>query len=213
MRIAGRGNVPPLPAIYHFTDLENLPRILADTEVRCHRIAPTAVDVGDASIKSRRTLIDVTCGPGGKVCDYVPFYYAPRSPMLYSIMRGNVPGVAPEQRRLAYLVSSTEAAYDAGLPCVFTDGNAATAFTRVRDDPSELAELVDWPLMQATYWYNTPEDPDRRRRRMAEFLVHETLPLELVTGIGVYDRAGQALIATMAGGSTIPVAIRRDWYF
>ncbi|MGO9791465.1 MAG: DarT ssDNA thymidine ADP-ribosyltransferase family protein [Solirubrobacteraceae bacterium] len=64
-----------MPPIYHFTDVENLPGILAAGELRCHRIAPSAVDVGDISIKARRTLIHVRCGPGGKVCDYVPFYY------------------------------------------------------------------------------------------------------------------------------------------
>jgi hypothetical protein len=135
------------------------------------------VDVGDASIKSRRALIDVKCGPGGKVCDYVPFYYAPRSPMLYSIICGNVPDVDPDQRRLVDVLSSTEAAYEAGLACVFTDGNAATAFTEFHDDPAKLDHVVDWPLMRARYWFNTPDDPDRRRRRMAEFLVHRSLPL------------------------------------
>lgn len=203
-----------MPLIYHFTDVTNLPAILGTGELRCHQMATTAVDVGDTSIKARRTLIDVTCGPGGKVCDYVPFYYAPRSPMLSSIQFGNVPGVSSDQRRLVYLMSSTEAAYGAGLDCVFTDGDAATAFTNFYDDPAKLAQVVDWPLMRARYWFNTAEDPDRRRRRMAEFLVHRALPLELVAEIAVYD---QSVASNVAGlfrtGSTLSIAIRRNWYF
>lgn len=204
-----------MPPIYHFTAIGNLPEILAAEELRCHRIAPTAVDVGDTSIKSRRTAIEVPCGPGGRVCDYVPFYYAPRSPMLYSIQCGNVPGVDLSQRRLMYLVSSTEAAYAAELDCVFTDGNAATAFTDFEDDPSALDQVVDWPLMRARLWYNTPEDPDRRRRRMAEFLVHEALPLALVSEIGVYDRRVQEYVTSLIedAGVELHVAIRRGWYF
>jgi len=204
-----------VPLIYHFTDVANLPAILAAGELRCHQMATTAVDVGDASIKSRRTLIDVTCGPGGKVCDYVPFYYAPRSPMLSSIQFGNVPGVSPDQRRLLYLASSTEAAYGADLACVFRDGNAATAFTDFYDDAAKLPQVVDWPLMRARYWLNTPEDPDRRRRRMAEFLVHRALPLELVADIAGYVQSVASHVAGLlsAAGSTLPVAIRRDWYF
>lgn len=188
---------------------------MAAGALRCHRIASTNVDVGDTSIKSRRTRITVSCGPGGKVCDYVPFYYAPRSPMLYSIQCGNVPGVNPDQRRLIYVVSSTDAAYGAGLRCVFTDGNAATAFTKFRDDPALLDELVDWPLMGARLWYNTTEDPDRRRRRMAEFLVHEALPLALVTEIGVYGRHAQEYVAAVLdhAGIELLVAIRGGWYF
>lgn len=204
-----------MPLIYHFTDVANLPAILAAGELRCHQMAPTEVDVGDASIKSRRTLIRVPCGPGGKVCDYVPFYYAPRSPMLSSIQFDNVPGVSPDQRRLPYLVSSTEAAYGADLECVFTDGNAATAFTDFYDEAAELPQVVDWPLMRARLWFNTQEDPDRRRRRMAEFLVHGALPLELVTEIGVFDQSVASQVADLlsAAGSTLPVAIRREWYF
>lgn len=204
-----------VPAIYHFTDIANLPAILAAGEVRCHQMATALVDVGDAAIKSRRTHIDVTCGPGGKVCDYVRFYYAPRSPMLSSIQFGNVPGVSPDQRRLVYFVSSTEAAYGAGLECVFTDGNAATAFTDFYDDAAKLPHVIDWPLMRARYWANTPEDPDRRRRRMAEFLVHRALPLELVEEIAVYDERVASEVAGLLSdvGSTIPVAVRRDWYF
>lgn len=204
-----------MPPIYHFTDLSNLPGILSAGELRCHQMASTAVDVGDASIKSRRTLIDVTCGPGGKVCDYVPFYYAPRSPMLYSIMCGNVPDVSSDQRRLVYLVSSTEAAYAADLSCVFTDGNAATAFTDFYDEEARLGDVVDWPLMRARYWYNTEDDPDRRRRRMAEFLVHQALPLDLVTEIAVYDRTVESDVGDLLreAGSEIPVASRRNWYF
>jgi hypothetical protein len=204
-----------LPPIYHFTDAANLPGILSANELRCHRMAPNVVDVGDASIKSRRALIDVKCGPGGKVCDYVPFYYAPRSPMLYSIICGNVPDVDPDQRRLVDVLSSTEAAYEAGLACVFTDGNAATAFTEFHDDPAKLDHVVDWPLMRARYWFNTPDDPDRRRRRMAEFLVHRSLPLGSVARLVVHDRGVASHVAGVlqAAGSAVPLAIRRSWYF
>jgi hypothetical protein len=156
-----------MPPIYHFTDFDNLESILEARALQCHRDAPTAVDVGNQSIKGNRQLIDVDCGLGDKVCDYVPFYFATRSPMLFSIKSGNVEGVSPNQRRLLYFVSSTEAAYDAGLDCVFTDGNAAMSITEFDDDPANLATLVDWEVMELTYWANTDEDPDRRRRRMA----------------------------------------------
>ena len=132
-----------MPTIYHFTDYKNLASVLGTRQLHCHAAAATEVDIGAPTIKSRRTTIDVPCGPGGKVCDYVPFYYAPRSPMLSSIANDNVPGVSPNQRRLVYFVSETEHAYAAGLPSVFTDGNAATAFTVFDDDRRNLDQLVD----------------------------------------------------------------------
>jgi hypothetical protein len=205
-----------MPLIYHFTDIENLPSILEAGAVRCHRDAPTAVEIGNQDIKNNRQTVEVTCGPGGKVCDYVPFYYAPRSPMLSAIMNGRVEGVSTDQSRLVYLVASTEAAYANGLQCVFTDGNAGTFhITKFEDDAEKLSAHVDWPLMEAKLWFNTDEDPDRRRRRMAEFLIHESAPLEIFKGIAVLNSTVEATVTAMVrkAGRSLPVVCRPGWYF
>jgi hypothetical protein len=205
-----------MPPIYHFTDFDNLEPILAAGALQCHRQAPTNVDVGDQAIKGNRTWIAVDCGPGGVVCDYVPFYFATRSPMLFSIKCGNVAGVRPNQRRLLYFVSSTEAAYDAGLDCVFSDGNAAAySITSFKDDPQELDTHVDWAVMKLGMWNNTNEDPDRRRRRMAEFLIHDSVPLELFTAIAVTDVDVQKAVASIVekAGWDVAVIRRPGWYF
>jgi hypothetical protein len=203
-----------IPLIYHFTDLENLGGIFDVGGLQCHRDAPTEVEVGNVEIKANRMQRRVGCGPGGMVCDYVPFYFAPRSPMMYTIMRG-VEGVSMDQSRLIYFVSSTEAVCRAGLPCVYTDGNAAVLITKFYDDPDTLAENVDLPLMKQKMWNSTPEDPDRMRRRMAEFLVHKLLPLELVAGIGVYSQPVRDSVVSLADemGWDARIVIRPRWYF
>jgi hypothetical protein len=204
-----------VPPVYHFTDVMNLEPMIDCGAVRCHRAAGTAVNIGNESIKRNRTLIQVGCGLGGAVCDYVPFYFAPRSPMLYSIMRGNVEGVSSNQRRLVYLVSSTEAIYAAGHDCVFSDGNAGTfGLTRFESDSDLLATHVDWSVMKLTMWNNTEADPDRMRRRMAEFLVHDQLPLELVSEIGVHDaKVGAWLREAIGDQWSVPITVHRDWYY
>jgi hypothetical protein len=85
--------------------------------------------------------------------------------MLFRIQQGGVEGVDGDPRGLVYFATTTERLEAAGLPSVFTDGNAAAAVTRFFDDIDQLAEIVDWPLMAATYWSNTTEDGDRVRRR------------------------------------------------
>jgi hypothetical protein len=204
-----------VPRIFHFTDVDNLGAIFAAGELRCHSMADCAVDVADATIKSRRMSKRVPCGPGGTVGDYVPFYFAPRSPMLFRIQRGGVDDVSPDPSRLVYLTSSTEAVLDAGHACVFTDGNAAAAFTEFHDDVAQLHDVVDWELMRATMWANTPDDPDRRRRRGAEFLVHQALPLELIEELGVYDGRAQSAVAAAAARGSRDDAVRNrsSWYF
>jgi ssDNA thymidine ADP-ribosyltransferase, DarT len=206
---------PIVPPIFHFTDIANLSSILAAGELRCHSTANCSVDVADATIKSRRMSKRVPCGPGGAVGDYVPFYFAPRSPMLFRIQHGGVADVSSDPARLVYVVSSTEAVLAAGHDFVFTDGNAAAAFTEFHDDADSLGEVVDWPLMKATMWANTPADPDRRRRRGAEFLVHQALPFELVDRLCVHDADARSSVAAEAADADweVKVRIRGGWYF
>lgn len=65
--------------------------------------------------------------PGGVVADYVPFYFAPRSPMLYAIHMGNVAEYNDGIDPLVYIVTSVERLLALGLAVVTTDRNAALA--------------------------------------------------------------------------------------
>jgi hypothetical protein len=117
------------------------------------------------------------------VGDYVPFYFAPRSPMMYRIACDHRDRVPDRYRGgdepLVYLATTVEAVVDAGLTWVATDGNAATATTEFTTRLEVMSRMVDWALMEAERWNNTQDDPDRQRRRQAEFLVYRSLPLTL----------------------------------
>src|SRR5207244_2315560 len=47
--------------------------------------------IGVSGIKQRRLALPVDCHSGDHVGDYVPFYFCPRSIMLYVIYRANHP--------------------------------------------------------------------------------------------------------------------------
>ncbi|MGO4885999.1 MAG: DUF4433 domain-containing protein [Bryobacteraceae bacterium] len=89
---------PPNRKIYHITHLDNLPQIVdavlwSDAE-RISRGLDCTV-VGMSEIKRRRLEeLQVHCHPGTTVGQYVPFYFCPRSVMLYLLHRGNGPGLA-----------------------------------------------------------------------------------------------------------------------
>ncbi|MFL6126215.1 DUF4433 domain-containing protein, partial [Actinophytocola sp.] len=149
----------------HFTDMDNLPGIvargalLADSMIRA--VGGPAFECADTSIKHRRRTIPIRVSPFGLVGDYVPFYYAPRSPMLYRIWKGGVPGYQRGQASLVYLVSSVETVLSNGLTWVGSDGNCAAAMTDHYNDWNELTRAIDWPLMTERIWRNTDEDGDR----------------------------------------------------
>lgn len=87
---------PGRPKIYHITHVDNLGGIIADGGLVSDREiiergGPTQT-IGMSDIKRRRVEeIAVYCHPGTKVGDYVPFYFCPRSVMLYVIHCANHP--------------------------------------------------------------------------------------------------------------------------
>src|SRR5207249_3526329 len=88
--------VPERPSIYHITHVDNLSRVAADAAlwsdaVMVHRGGPAA-SIGMSAIKQRRLReLRVTSQPHTFVGEYVPFYFCPRSIMLYLIYMANHP--------------------------------------------------------------------------------------------------------------------------
>jgi hypothetical protein len=205
--------------IMHFTHASNLPGIfagrclLADNLV--DRSSALQVEAADLEIKTVRKSMQVPLAPYGCVADYVPFYFAPRSPMLYRLHKGGVPNYTGGQDPLVYLVSSAEAVAATGASFVFSDGNCAAAVTYFDSDLSNIESVVDWEVMQAQMWANTADDPDRRRRRMAEFLVHRQVPIECLTAVVVRSdtmkNQVEGLLASC--GCDLAVYVKPGWYF
>jgi hypothetical protein len=134
--------------------------------------------------------------------------------MLYAISKGFVEGYLDGQESVVYLVSTAESVQKAGLPFVFTDGHGIMAITEFFHDLKDLKN-IDWDIMKETYWNDTDEDPDRKRRRQAEFLVHKFFPWNLLIGIGVYSAKKESQAEKMiAGINHIPlIKTKRNWYY
>ncbi len=211
--------MPPLPTpIYHITHIDNLAPIIQAGGLRgVGRLREQGAgyqSIAYPHIQDRRGGVRVPCGPGGTLHDYVPFYFAPRSPMLYTINRGKVPGYAEGQAPIVHLVSSAQRVEAAGPGFVFTDGHAIMSLTEFFEDLGHLGR-IDWQVMRARQWADTQADSDRKRRRQAEFLVRDFLPWELITRIGVIDRDVKARVEVVleAAAHRPPVTVRRDWYY
>lgn len=205
-------------SIAHFTHLDNLAQIAA-AGLKCdsdmvHR--QLAREAGEPSIKELRRQLPVTAEPGGVVADYVPFYFAPRSPMLYRFANGGVPTFTGDTRDLVYLMTTVEVLLGRGYSLVYTDRNAALSYAEHSNDLARLDELVDWPLMGQKMWDNTPEDGQRKERRMAECLVHREVAWHDIQTIHVFDARRRDLAVSIleAAGARIPsISVSAGLYF
>lgn len=211
--------MPPDPVlIYHITHLENLTGILRDGCLYCHQQLRKAslhpVNIAYAGIQDRRAVTHVRCGPGGNLHNYIPFYFAPRSPMLYAIHKNQVEGYKDGQIPIVHLVSSVTQIQKTNHQFVFTDGHATMNFTRFFTEISDL-DQVDWSLMRETYWHDTPPHLDRKRRRQAEFLVYNQVGFSAFIGIGVINQQIQQRIEVTLAAHQIklPVVVRQNWYY
>jgi len=208
-----------MTAIYHITHIDNLSGIIeagglwCDAECSTRAIQP--VEIAYADLKGRRSRTQVPT-LGGVLADYVPFYFANRSPMLGAIHTGRVAGYAGGQESVVYLVSSVELIAQTTATWCFTDGHAVERLTRYYQNLADLTEL-DWGLINSWKWRDTLDDPDRMRRKQAEFLVRQFAPWGWVESLatinpGVAKRV-VAMLQKAAPEMRKQVAIQPRWYY
>jgi prepilin-type processing-associated H-X9-DG protein len=207
----------PVP-LYHITHIDNIISILQSNGLlansRLQQERTQFRDISYENIQGRRATKTVPCGVGGVLHDYVPFYFAPRSPMLYTIHKGNVPNYQGGQASVLHLVTTVEAIEAAGLNFAFTDGHAVMAYSDFYENLEDL-ERIDWDVMESRLWYDTNEDPNRKCKRQAEFLIHSYLPWNLVQEIGVINDSVRERICQILQnfGVSIPVRVYPNWYY
>lgn len=189
--------------------------LVCDETVTRKSLAGTTI--GIAEIKDRRRETRLDNHPDLRVGQCVPFYFCPRSVMLYLIERRN-------HRDLAYLggqdpIVHLEAdmretvtwADSRDLRWAFTLSNAGSKHF---EDRSRLEHLdkVDWNAVSARYWGGEPET---RARKQAEFLVEKRFPWNLVRRIGVRTAETAKCVEVAIRGATRrpSVEIKPDWYY
>ena len=212
---------PRRPKVYHITHVDNLPAIVEEGWLVCdremiHRGGPTRA-IGMSAIKRRRVeQLAVHCHPQTKVGDYVPFYFCPRSVMLYVIHMANHQelayrgGQGPIIHLEADLHTVIEWADGDGRPWAFSLSNAGARYTEFRNQIRDLYEL-DWTAIAARDF----RDPEVMEAKQAEFLVHDACPFELFPRIGVRSPdVAERVTSTVAGLVHRPtVEVQVGWYY
>ncbi len=212
---------PARPMVYHITHGRNLAGIAAegclwsDAEI-INRGGPR-ISIGISEIKRRRLEeLAVACHPGTRVGQYVPFYFCPRSIMLYLLHKGNHPGLpfAEGQRSVIHLEADLHEvvawADSQGKPWAFTDRNAGSGYFQSFRNVVQLDQL-DWGHIMGVDF----RDPVVKEAKQAEFLVYQSFPWPLVRRIGVLnEKIAERVREIVSEVDHRPdVQARADWYY
>ena len=171
--------------LYRIVHINNLQHILVSGICSAeHKDAtPDYVSIGNPAIINRRREIIIPLEGYGRLTDYIPFYFAGHSPTLYNIITG-YGGVTQTPQSDLVIVRCSLHEIMANCSCwCFTDGPAmlsTTAFYNSRTDFNKL----DWEAIKSRYWANSEQDPARKTKKQAEFLVKSHVPAQYIKGIG-----------------------------
>ena len=208
---------PPLPIrVYHITHIDNLASIVASGELRsdARMVGQSATVVGMSNIKQRRFTLPVTPHPGLNVGDCVPFYFGPRSVMLYLLHQGNHPdlsyrgGQGPILHLEADLDASIRWLEQSGRRWAFSLANAGSHTTEFRANRGHLDE-INWAAVK------NPDFRDRhvKEGKQAEFLAERGFPWHLIQRIGVHSSVTAAKVHGILRMPIPPVVVEPSWYY
>jgi hypothetical protein len=176
------GSVPEIVRIYRIIHIDNVEYALTHGMfTRLHEKAdPNYINIGDTDLITKRNNYPVKVNPpNGLLGEYVPFYFGPLSPMLLKIKDGNGGITRRAQEEIVYFISRVETIVLYCPNWCFTDGHAKKAITDFYNSIEDLDE-VDWNVVRQRYWSNTEDDFDRVRRKQAEFLVKDHVPVDCI---------------------------------
>lgn len=211
---------PRNPKIYHIIHLDRLPSIIQDGFLLSDRIISQRKNIGSIigmnHIKQRRlNELTLSSYPDLFVGDCVPFYFCPRSVMLYLIYSGRSGEVAYKggQLPIVHLVADLNAvvawANENLQRWVFTASNAGSYYFEDTNDIANLNKLR-WDSIITNQWAG-----EHKEGKQAEFLLENRFPWHLVESIGVINTQAQAdVIKLIASASYQPsIAVQNNWYY
>jgi hypothetical protein len=210
--------VPPLIQIYHIVHADRLPSILQYKGLFCDaqiaNIQSSGTTIGLNNIKQRRLTLPLDSYPNLYVGSCVPFYFCPRSIMLYLIhMRNKELTYQGGQGQIIHLVAdfyeTVNWANANNQRWAFTTSNAGSFHFSDYNDLQRLNE-INWTAVNATSWATA-----YKYRKQAEFLLEQYFPWFLVRGIGVYssDVERQVVWALQNADHKPVVNVMPQWYY
>ncbi len=173
------------------------------------------VAIGNPDLIDKRARRVVPLPPGGMLSDYVPFYFTPKSPMLYNIKTGHKGITKRSNNDIAVLVSSCQRMTAGGVTMLYTDRHAYTMTATWTAEAADLTTLIDWDMLRRHDFARDNTYPDKMERYQAEALAHLHVPPAALLGIGCASDDVRSAIEQAVGtsGASVQVFSRPGWFF
>lgn len=200
---------------FRLVHIDNIPHILEHGLVRAD--SPNAnskyVPIGDQLVIEKRKNRLLETSSWKKIGDFIPFYFGPRSPMLYVIQHGYNGVKRIDAEKIVYCVIRLEDIIRDGIECYFTDGHVLNGLTQVfhRSLLDRVDEFVKYNEVFAYRW-DDDENLDLKRRKEAELLLENDLPVQYIKGFVVYNLETKQSLLSM-GVDEEKVVVRPNYYF
>ncbi|MBE6451723.1 MAG: DUF4433 domain-containing protein [Alphaproteobacteria bacterium] len=219
--------VPDKILLFHFTAIQNLDSILSCGYLKSNNMLSKEniqyTNIAYANIQHKRH-VRIVPNTNTTLHDYVPFMFAPRSPMLYTINQGNVVEAEENnQEHLVYLVTNFDAVKD--LDYVFTNYHAILEYAEFYTNSQDL-DKIQWhlffePPLLGGYCkifmnnLSNPKYAKRKEARQAEFLIRDSINIEKILYIAVFNLTAKQVVEEKLRSLelNIDVQIKKEWYF
>lgn len=198
---------------YHFTSLQNLDSVIEHGLLSTNRKNQNAiqhVNVAAQGIQSRRSTMIVSGAQGKVVHDYVPFYFAKRTPMQLAVInKKNV-----DQELIIYFAVPL-GIIDSRAGIYFSDASANTDVPPRFYDASQSVHLsnLNWQVIRSGTW--SYPDEHERHQKMAELLVPEIVCMQEVAYIIAWNESMAQYIRARfeAKGVVCPNIQFDEWHY
>ena len=211
--------------LYRITHIQNIPHILnfGITGKNSQNRNGAFTSIGDVSLISTRSTKSVHITNGDILAgsiesivlgDFIPFYFGVRMPMLYVVQNGgNFVNAATNPSEIVYVVCGLNKVLDVSNSFYFADGHATDSFTSFynRDRIGDLEDILDWDAIKTKYWGGS-ENLNLKRKKQAEFLVENDLPIDCINGYGCYNNEASINLQKMGVDASL-IKIIPNAYF
>lgn len=175
---------------------------------------PNFIPIGSPDLIVKRTVRAIPHPPGGTLSNYVPFYFTPRSPMLFNIKTGYNGIRQRSSDEILFLVTSLSQLAKNNVQFLFTDRHAYLQAAQFSNRIQDL-NRIDWRILQNSDFKRDNNDLGKMERYQAEALAFNHVPSSALIGVACYtQRVKDEIGPVLAGGILEGKAYAQPrWYF